>query len=300
MSYAGTLGQHEPQTYNYNTLPLGARFLPQNADPSNGNKPLPDQFFRPYPGYSQISISNNAYNSNYHSMLLTLNRKFSAGLRMGVTYTVSKYLDYSGIPTYNNLRTWSYGYNGGDQRNNVVVNYVYDLPKLSKLKDNAFIRIVGDGWSLSGISQFVSGTPAAISFTTVQGTDLTGGGDGQRVMVVGDPNANGSTFNAWFNPAAFALPPGNSSGNASKNSVRNPGVNNNDMVAAKRFSFKSEQRYIQFRWEAYNVFNHTQYSAINTAAKYDLTTGAQTNAAFGQVTATRTPRIMQGVLRFVF
>jgi len=300
ISYAGTMGQHIPQTISYNTLPLGARFLPRNADPSNGNKPLPDQFFRPYPGYSSITISNDAYTSNYHSMLLTLNRRFTSGLRLGVTYTLSKYLDYSGIPRYNDLRSWSYGYNGSDQRNNVVFNYSYDVPRLSRYRNTAFVRLIGDGWSLSGISQFVSGTPATISFSTVQGTDVTGGGDGQRVNVVGDPNANGSTFNAWFNPAAFALPVGNSNGNASKTSVRNPGVNNNDLVAAKRFSLKSEQRYFQFRWEAYNVFNHTQYSSINTSAKYDLVTGAQTNAAFGNVNGTRTPRVMQGVLRFVF
>jgi hypothetical protein len=305
VSYAGTLGQHIPQTRSYNTLPPGARFLPQNADPSNGNKPLPDQFFRPFPGYSSITISNNAYNSNYHSMLLTINRKFASGLRMGVTYTLSKYLDYSGIPAYNNLRAWSYGYNGGDQRNNVVFNFSYDVPNLSKhWRDNAFVRALGDGWSISGVSQFVSGTPASISFSTVSGADVTGGGDGQRVNVVGDPNANGSDFYAWFNPAAFALPPGSSSGNASKTSVRNPGVNNNDLVAAKRFSLRSEQRYIQFRWEAYNVFNHTQYSSINTSAKFQDAPGAnygqQTNAAFANVTATRTARVMQGVLRFVF
>ena len=162
------------------------------------------------------------------------------------------------------------------------------------------MRVVGDNWTISGISQFVSGTPASISLTTVQGLDLQGGGDGQRVNVVGDPNANGSTFNNWFNPAAFALPAGSGSGNASKTSVRNPGVNNNDLVAAKRFPLKSERRVITFRWEAYNVFNHTQYSTINTTARFDQTTGAQTNSAFGQVTATRAARVMQGVLRFEF
>ena len=61
-----------------------------------------------------------------------------------------------------------------------------------------------------------------------------------------------------------------------------------------------EKRSIQLRWEAYNAFNHTQYSAINTAARYDLTNGAQVNTLFGQVTATRAPRIMQGSLRFTF
>ncbi|MEP6716555.1 MAG: TonB-dependent receptor plug domain-containing protein, partial [Terriglobia bacterium] len=300
VSYASTLGRHIEQSVNINNIPYGARFLPQNADASNSGKPLPDNFFRKYPGYSNITITSAAYSSNYHSLLTTINRRFSHGLTMGLSYTFSKYLDYTGIPTFQPLRQWSYGFDGSDQTHNVVINYTYDLPKASKLRDNRFVRFAGDGWTLAGISQFVSGTPASISFSTVQGTDLTGGGDGQRVMVVGDPNANGSTFSAWFNPAAFALPPGSSTGNASKNSVRNPGVNNNDMTLSKRFPIRSEGRFLQLRWEAYNVFNHTQYSGINTAAKYDLVTGAQTNAQFGQVTSARTSRVMQGVLRFVF
>jgi hypothetical protein len=300
VSYAGTLGRHLEQTMNLNQLPYGARFLPQNADPSNGNKPLPDNFFRPLPGYTGVTITNAAYGSNYHSMLVTINRRFSKGLTMGLSYTFSKYLDYSGIPTYQPLRSWAYGFNGSDQTHNLAINYTYDVPKASKYKNNKLVRTLGDGWTVSGISQFVSGTPATVSFSTVQGTDLTGGGDGQRIQVVGNPNAHGSTFKAWFDPNAFALPPGASAGNASKNNVRNPGVNNHDMTLSKRFPIKGEQRFLQFRWEAYNVLNHTQYSGINLAAKYDLTTGAQTNAQFGQVTSVRTARVMQGVVRFVF
>ncbi len=189
VSYAGTLGRNIEQTVNIDQIPYGSRFLPQNADPSNGNKPLPDNFFRPYPGYSSITMTNAAYGSNYHSMLVTINRRFSRGLTMGFSYTFSKYLDYSGIPTYQPVRSWAYGFNGSDQTHNVAFNYTYDLPKASKYKNNLFVRTLGDGWTLSGISQFVSGTPAAISFTTVQGTDLLGGGDGQRVLVVGNPNA---------------------------------------------------------------------------------------------------------------
>jgi hypothetical protein len=82
--------------------------------------------------------------------------------------------------------------------------------------------------------------------------------------------------------------------------VRNPGVNNEDISLSKRFPLKSEKRAFTLRWEAYNAFNHTQYSGLNVSPKYDLTTGAQTNSTFGQVTSTRAPRIMQGSLRFTF
>jgi hypothetical protein len=181
------------------------------------------------------------------------------------------------------------------------LNLTYDLPKASRLANgNKVVKWVFDDWTLAGIAQWVTGTPASISFSTVQGTDLTGGGDGQRVNVVGDPKANGSTFYAWFNQAAFAVPGKGDYGNAAKNSVRNPGVNNTDLSLSKRFPVGSEKRFLTLRWEAYNTFNHTQYSGINTAARFDLTNGAQTNALFGQVTSTRAPRVMQGSLRFTF
>ena len=137
---------------------------------------------------------------------------------------VLEVLDYTGIPIYRPLRTWSYGFDGSDQTHNAVFNFTYNLPRGEPLfNDNKVVKWVFDDWMLSGIAQWVSGTPASISFSTVQGTDLTGGGDGQRVNVVGDPNANGSTFYAWFNPAAFAVPGKGDPGNAAKNSVRNPG-----------------------------------------------------------------------------
>ena len=56
---------------------------------------------------------------------------------------------------------------------------------------------------------------------------------------------------------------------------------------------------VQLRAEFYNAFNHTQYSAVNTAARFD-TAGNQTNAQFGQVTATRSPRVIQLALTFRF
>jgi hypothetical protein len=229
-----------------------------------------------------------------------LNRRFSHGLQFGLAYTYSKYMDYTGIPVYADLKTWAYGLDSSDQTHNLSVNFSYDTPKLSHLLPNPVIHHVFDGWVLSGIAQFVSGTPGAISFTTTSGADLTGGGDGQRVNVVGSATSTPSTFNQWFNTAAFAAPGKNDRGNAGKYDIRNPGVNNFDLSLTKRIPLKSDKRSLMFRWEAYNAFNHTQYSGLNLAAKFDSNTGAQINPLFGQVTSTRTPRVMQGALRIVF
>jgi hypothetical protein len=294
-SYVSTLGQHIPQTLAINTVPYGTHFLPSYTGG------VTDNFYRPYLGYNNVSWTDNAYNSNYHALLLSINRRFANGLQFGFSYTFSKFMDYTGIPIYRPLRTWSYGFDGSDQTHNAVLNLTYNLPKPSRMvNNNKIIKWMFDDWTLSGIAQWVSGTPASIGFSTVQGTDLTGGGDGQRVNIVGNPNATGSTFYQWFNTAAFAVPGKGDPGNAAKNSVRNPGVNNTDLALAKRFPVMNEKRAITLRWEAYNAFNHTQYSGINTSPRYDLTTGAQTNTLFGQVTSTRAPRVMQGSLRFTF
>jgi hypothetical protein len=295
VSYAGVLGQHIPQTLQLNTVPYGTHFLPQYTGG------VTDNFFRPFPGYNNVAWTDNAYNSNYHALLLSINRRFSNGLQFGFSYTFSKFMDYTGIPIYANLRNWSYGFDSSDQTHNAVLNLTYNLPNASHMVNgNKIVKWVFDDWALSGIAQWVSGTPATIGLSTVQGTDLTGGGDGQRVNVVGNPNSSGSTFYQWFNTAAFAAPGKGDPGNAAKNSVRNPGVNNEDLSLSKRFPVKSERKYFTLRWEAYNAFNHTQYAGINVSPKYDLTTGAQTNTLFGQVTSTRAPRIMQGSLRFTF
>lgn len=157
-----------------------------------------------------------------------------------------------------------------------------------------------DHWVLSGISQFTTGMPAAISFSTTNSENLNGGGDPQRVDVVGNAfSGDIHKFGQWFNTAAFALPGMNDPGNAGKYDVRQPGVNHNDMAISKNFPVKGERRYFSFRWEAYNVFNHTQFASVNTAAKF-TPAGVQTNTLFGTVVSTRTPRVMQGSLRFTF
>ena len=311
VSYVSNLGRHLTQTQALNTIPYGAHFAPQNQDPTSPGKPLPDNFFRPYPGYNGITFTDNAYSSNYNALLVSVNRRLSRGLQLGVSYTYSKYMDFTGnggttgsgtLPIYVPLRQWSYGLDPSDQTHNFVLNYTYQLPKASKLLPNPVVRFVADDWQLSGVTQLVSGIPQAITFTTNDSVDLTGGGDGQRVNVVGNGSQNGGTFSQWFNPAAFARPAAGTTGNAGKYNVRGPGVSNWDMALSKRFPIASEKRSLQFRWEAYNVFNHTQYNSIDVAAKFNPPSagGGQTNPTFGQVLSTRTPRVMQGSLRFTF
>jgi len=166
---------------------------------------------------------------------------------------------------------------------------------------------VFDNWQVSGVTTMASGLPQPINVGTVQGIDLTGGGDGVRANVIAKPQlSHGSrSFNQWFNTAAFALPnlPNGTTvdpGNASVFPIRGPGQNNWDITFMKKFPLKSEARALQFRAELYNAFNHTQFQAVDNNAVFDATSGQQVNGEFGQVVATRQPRVIQLSVRFDF
>jgi hypothetical protein len=302
VSYAGVLGRYLQLGYGLNTVPYGSEF--KHIDPTTGT-PLSDNFFRPYPGYNGVTYYANGFTSNYNGLFATLSRRFASGLEIGVSYSFSKFLDVNsgntGIPLYQNWHNWNYGADSSDQTHNLVVNYVYRIPNASEvLGKNAMVRYVLDGWNISGIAQFTTGLPTAMSFSTTDGTNLNGGGDGQRMDICGDAYSGSiHTFSQWFNTGAFCRPGSNDPGNAGKYQVRNPGVNNIDAALTKNFPVKSEKRYFSLRWEAYNAFNHTQFSSVNTAARFQPN-GAQVNALFGTVVATRAPRVMQGSLRFTF
>ncbi|MBI3473234.1 MAG: hypothetical protein HY013_17905, partial [Candidatus Solibacter usitatus] len=301
VSYAGTLGRHIGQGRNLNTVPYGARFLAANQDSTSPGRPLPDSFFRPLPGYGNVSFNDNAYSSNYHALLVSLNRRFARGVQFGAAYTYSKFMDYTGIPIYRPLRVWSYGKDGADQTHNLVVNYSWELPKASRLLPNPVVRHLFDHWQVSGISAFVSGQPSGVGFSTTDGADITGGGDGTRIVVTGKAQlpSGDRSFYRWFDTSVFARPTRGDPGNAPKDVIRGPGVHNWDISLVKRIPVKGESRFVQLRWEMYNAFNHTQFSGVDTTARFDPQ-GNQVNARFGQVTSTRSPRVMQGSVRFTF
>ena len=109
------------------------------------------------------------------------------------------------------------------------------------------------------------------------------------------PGASGS----YFNIAAFSRLTGRGDyGNAPRSFFRLPKLVISNISAFKNFAIGGGRR-IQFRWEMYNVFNQVNWSAINTNAQFNPA-GQQVNASFGQATAARSPRIMQGAIRFTF
>jgi hypothetical protein len=281
-------------------VPYGARFLPENRDPTTGGV-LAADFYRPFPGYANVRLTRPVGYARYDALQLAVNRRFARGIQFGVAYTWSRARNIGGdIPTYQPMREWTYAPSNDHQPHVLVINYTWDIPGASRWWNHAVVRAALDGWQLAGVTSFASGYPFTPSFTTTDGQDIWGGGDGGWIARTGDPNLPGGDreFERWFDTSVFQRPTASGFGTPSRNAIQGPGFQNWDLSLFKNIPLGG-RRQLQFRVEAYNAFNHTQWSNINVAASFNPA-GQQINANFGRVTDTRPPRRLQMGLRVNF
>jgi hypothetical protein len=107
------------------------------------------------------------------------------------------------------------------------------------------------------------------------------------------------TWTRNLNTDAFGPPAVGTFGNAPKDVFRLPGINNFDISTFKNIHLPSERVKLQLRGEFYNAFNHTQYSGVDTALRFDAQ-GKQISTTLGQFTSARSPRRVQLALRANF
>jgi Carboxypeptidase regulatory-like domain/TonB-dependent Receptor Plug Domain len=338
LTYVGNVTRHLELATNINVVPDGAKFVdqnPQNANPQNPTSPKADTFLRPYLGYEDITLRSNQGTSNYNGLQVQINRRYIRGFQFAIAYTFAKALgvaddDEQLVSAVRPLREWHYAPLAGTQTHNLVINYTWDLPRPSKLfGDNAVVKFLFDDWQLSGENAFASGDWSPVFFTTTNNFDFTGGTGGTgvdvgpgtttgvrtvRPVLIGDPSGGGDPTpggSGWIDDAAFARPAGRGDvGNAARYVFRGPGINNWNLSLFKNFPIGSRGTRIQLRLEAYNLLNKTQFggTTVNSATggqgidntlRFDAT-GQQINANFGQATAARNARILQGSIRFTF
>ncbi|MDP2997059.1 MAG: carboxypeptidase-like regulatory domain-containing protein [Bryobacterales bacterium] len=307
VSYVGSASSHLLQSRNLNPIPMFSRFDPKNADPTLVGKPLPDDFLRPYRGLGALNANEFAASANYHSLQTRIERRFTRGFGFGVAYTWSKSLGVASTynessTSYFDFRKWEYGPLSFDRSHVFTLNYIWEIPKLGQRLKNKVIGAVTDNWAVTGVTRFQSGAPFMPGFSTTYTSDITGSGEGARITVIGKaPLGKGEkTFYRNFNTAAFALTPVGSFGNAGVGILRGPGSNNWDVSLRKNIPIGlGENRSLQFRTEFYNAFNHTQFSGLDSAARFDAT-GAQVNANLGAFTSARSGRVISFTLRLHF
>ena len=153
--------------------------------------------------------------------------------------------------------------------------------------NNPWLARLAGGWQQSTIFTAASGPYSTVTV----GTDnsRTGGG-ADRPNIEGDPNLSNPSISQWFDTTAFKPAAVGSFGNAGRGIILGPGAWNVDVALSRSFSVTEGQR-VDFRAEAFNLFNH---------ARFGNPTTAMNSATFGQITTARDPRIMQFALKYAF
>ncbi len=320
VSYVGSQSRHNPRRMNLNSPGYGVTFSSTGQDPTkyangvipatepalpsaysaaganfSGANALATDFLRPYQGYSDITYYLFDGNSTYNSLQVSLHRRFSKDFTTDVAYTFSRVTTtVSDDSTYTNIlspRKFDYGLATFDRTHAFVWNFVWDLPRESaRLGGGRFMRAAIDNWEISGITAISSGNPTELGLTIsgqdagnrLLGTPTAGNLSGQqpRFFVNGDAQ-NGSTINL----AAFSVPGINQVGPYSRFYLRNPIINNQDLSLFKNFRFNQDgKRYLQFRLEAFNVFNHPQFSGYNLTTNITNVAGQTGSAIFNNLT----------------
>lgn len=219
------------------------------------------------PTKGSILIGDGLAQSVYHSMQLTVEKRFSHGIQFQANYTYSAFIndsdDILGGGTNNTLPANPLNYrldrgrSGFDQPHRFVLNYRYELP--SFWSSRAVLNRVFSGWQISGITTFASGTP----FTVFNAENALGILPGQIGTITDSQRVS-------FNPGGstpltrYILNRENSGvvGNAGRNIERTGKTANFDAALVKNTKTFGENQSVQFRWEVSNLFNHRNFTTI--------------------------------------
>jgi hypothetical protein len=251
---------------------------------------------RPIPQLSQINdIRWNGW-AAYHAFTLAVKRRFAKGLMFDANWTWSHSIDDASDPgaTLNETNLPQDVYNlkaekansSFDHRHRVVVSGIYQLP-LTK-SANGWMRALFGQWQAGGNFTVQSGAPFTVNISSDQAN--IGAGPAQRPNVSSNPNDGPRTPRQWFNTSVFSLPALYTFGNAPRNAVIGPGLQEFDLSLLKDIKLH-ELAKLQFRAEAYNLFNHPNFNIPNRIAF---------TPNFGSISSAQDSRQLQLALKVMF
>ena len=285
VAYVGTLSRHLVTSRDINAIPYGYAFTRAAQDPScfggtvpavepgllpayaaagysfsgvcaYGHSSYTDAVLVPYKGYGQIPYLKFDGTSNYNSLQVSLQRRFSKGLTFGAVYTYSKALATANSDQDTqdpfNPRLIDYRAASWDRTHVFAANYVYDIPGLTKhFGGPKWLSYVTDNYQLSGITQFQTGAPID-----------TGNNWAGEPGALDGSNMWGATplyyaFDKSLNPLLPAIGPQT---RPTRDILRTGGMQNWDMSIFKNIPLgRNEVRSLQLRLEAFNAFNHPNF-----------------------------------------
>jgi hypothetical protein len=299
--YAASLGPTACAT-GASTTPTAPCQVPGVAFLSAAATTILDQL-RPYRGFRSVNIVQTRYNSDYHSMQVFGQHRFSGSSQVNLAYTWSKNLsdnqtDRSTAPQDSFNIKGDYGRAQLDRRHILTTNWVYDLPFFNNTRGP--VGLILGGWQFQGIATYQTGLPLTV---VTSAFDPAGLGfipaliAGGRPNILCNPNAGGAqTQQQWFDTSCFVRNPTTAQnvnipsvvGTSPRGVVNGPANRRVDFVMSKNFNFSEDMR-LQLRAESFNVFNWTNFNAVSVNV---------TAANFGAVTSARDPRTFQFGAKF--
>jgi hypothetical protein len=245
--------------------------------------------------FGSISEMDDGGTSNYHGMLLSVQRRRARGMTVQGNYTWSHCLGDLGNTSLGVAGT-NYMIPGdrhssrgncasSDRRHQFNLSTVYETPRFS----NSALRIFAGGWQISGIVRLQTGQ--YLSVLTGVDSALTGAPAQRANQVLPSPFPAKRTRDLWLNPAAFTAPQPGTYGNTGINAIAGPGSIRIDMGVTRSFRIREGQA-LQFRWEAFNMPNH-----VNPG---NPITSLNNVTNFGKIQSGGDPRIIQAALKYVF
>lgn len=309
VQYVGSRGWDQSVDIPINTLPL--------TDASNPLNPFPGQpygvrqgvatglitpnYFRQFPGFSNITQETNESNFSYNSLQAGVRMENRHGLTVQLAYTYSHEIDEVANDLGGASDPFNLAYDKGsgqfDRRHIFNANYVYSLPFFAHTSSRV-VHGVLSGWQFSGITIAESGSPVnsgnGVIYTGPDTLGL-GGGTRNRPNQIG-PISYPKTVDHWFSASSFGAPvapwpttgnpnggPNQGFGNARKDAVVGPGLFNFNLSLFKTFSVTERVKF-ELRFESFNTFNHTEFNGVDTNSG---------DGNFGAVTSTYDPRVLQ-------
>ena len=311
VGYAGSRGKHLWRSNDINTatptiLADGSPFFP--AGPP----------VRQNTAFSTIELKSSDGQSWYDALIVDVRRRFSLGFSIQSSYTLSKSEDTTQASTFfsdaTNGTTTAFpeyiaGYNRGpsdfDTRHAWVVNFTADLPGFSGL--GGFFS----GWQASGIWNMRSGQPLTVFVQSNRSRSLWNPSIGPGLGLDrpsyapgrGPGNAVLGRQDMWFDPTAFVLQPAGTFGNTGRGDFTGPNLRTLDLALTKRAAWSrlGGDGRVEFRLEAFNVFNRANFGPPALIAFAGTTDNEAPLSTFGRITTTVTSsRQLQLGVKFLF
>jgi hypothetical protein len=286
------------------------------AAPNNAAGTLTLQQRRPIPEFADITYAFNGGKSRYKSLQTKFNWRIGGSISLLSSLTLSEAKDngagslenangnFPAPQDINNLDA-DFGLSAYHQPYNSTTSFVVDLPfgrgRRYMSDANVVMEALLGGWQVAGINTVIPGEQVTLVYTPTAAQQVSGiqqdfrGANNYRPNVTGDVLVpeNERTIANWLSRTNVVVPtdPSQPFGNAPRNNVRGPLTWTVDMVLSKRVPLGWRSSALEFRAEFFNLLNRVNYRAPN---------GNRSSGAYGTITSTYDPRVIQLALRGTF